>query len=169
MCVYHIKYHNIIHHIKYEAQLMFISSSQVHTEKSYRSLIKSNPNQIVLTIFRLIWNSKRTRSFAVPNQSENGKYNVISVWFNKISKKMSLCALAFFVSSRPQGSRLLEYQGLESGPLKRLSTTLLWCTGSFMGNYNWAYTRGTSLSGGCAPNLYWIFTDSSPTEACEVT
>ena len=24
-------------------------------------------------------------SFAVPNQSENGKYNLISVWFNKIS------------------------------------------------------------------------------------
>ena len=24
--------------------------------------------------------------FAVPNQSENGKYNLISVWFNKISK-----------------------------------------------------------------------------------
>ena len=28
--------------------------------------------------------------FAVPNQAENGKYNLISVWFNKISKKI-LC------------------------------------------------------------------------------
>ena len=27
------------------------------------------------------------RPFAVPNQSENGKYNLISVWFNNISKR----------------------------------------------------------------------------------
>ena len=50
------------------------------TQKSFRNLIKSNRNQIVFTIFRLIWNQTDVR--LVPNQSANGKYNLISVWFN---------------------------------------------------------------------------------------
>ena len=60
---------------------------ELNTEKYFRNLIKSNRNQIVFTIFRLIWNSKRTLSACVPNQSENGKYNLISVRLNKISKR----------------------------------------------------------------------------------
>ena len=36
----------------------------LHTEKTFRNLIESNRNKIVITIFRLIW-----------NQTENGKYN----------------------------------------------------------------------------------------------
>ena len=43
----------------------------VRTEKSFSNLIKSNRNQIVITIFS--------------NPSENSKYNLISVWLNKIS------------------------------------------------------------------------------------
>ena len=39
---------------------------------------------------RLIWNRKRTCPFAVLNQLDNGKYNLISDWFDKISKKF-LC------------------------------------------------------------------------------
>ena len=57
----------------------------IHTEKSFRNLIKSNRNQILFTIFQLSWNQKKVR--LVPNQSENGKYNLILVWFNKISKR----------------------------------------------------------------------------------
>ena len=34
----------------------------LHTEKSFRNLIKSNRNQIRITMHRLIWNSKRTES-----------------------------------------------------------------------------------------------------------
>ena len=49
----------------------------MHTEKSFRNLIKSNWNQIVLTIFRLICSQTDVR--LVPNQSENGKFNLISV------------------------------------------------------------------------------------------
>ena len=60
-----------------------------YTEKSFRNLINSNWNQIVYTIFRLIWNQTDFR--LVTNQSKNGKYNLISVWFNKIPKKISLC------------------------------------------------------------------------------
>ena len=55
-----------------------------HAEKSLRNLIKSNRSQIVYTIFRLIWNKTDIR--LVPNQMENGKYNLILVWFKKIWK-----------------------------------------------------------------------------------
>ena len=49
----------------------------LHTEKSFRNLIKSTRNQIVFTIFRLIWNQKDVR--LVPNKLENSKYNLILV------------------------------------------------------------------------------------------
>ena len=55
----------------------------IHTEKSFQNLIKLNWNQIVFTIFRLIWNQMNDR--LVPNHSENGSYNLILVWFKKIS------------------------------------------------------------------------------------
>ena len=68
--------------------------TQAHTEKSFRNLIKSNRNQIVFTIFRLIRHQTDVR--LVSNLSENGNYNLISVWFNKISlcvsKRMDLPA-----------------------------------------------------------------------------
>ena len=48
---------------------------RTHTGKSFRNLIKSNRNQILYTIFQLIWNQTDVR--LVPNQSENGKYNLI--------------------------------------------------------------------------------------------
>ena len=51
-----------------------------------QNLVKSNRNQIVFTFFRQIWNQTDVR--LVPNQSENGKYNLISVKFNKVSKKI---------------------------------------------------------------------------------
>ena len=50
----------------YKQQLLlfqpFSSHPTPHAEKSFRNLIKPNRNQIVFTIFRLIWNSKRTLS-----------------------------------------------------------------------------------------------------------
>ena len=45
-------------------------------EKSFRNLIKSTRNQIVCTIFRLIWIQTDVR--LDPIQSENGKYILIS-------------------------------------------------------------------------------------------
>ena len=53
------------------------------TEKFFRSLIKSTWYRIVFTIFQLIWIQADVR--LDQNQSEIGKYNLISVWFNKIS------------------------------------------------------------------------------------
>ena len=55
----------------------------LHMEKYFRKLIKSNRNQIVYTIFQLIWN--QTDVCFVPNQSEGGEYNLIPVLFNEIS------------------------------------------------------------------------------------
>ena len=48
----------------------------IHTEKSFRNLIESTRNQIVFTILKLIWIQTDVR--LDPNQSENGKYNLIS-------------------------------------------------------------------------------------------
>ena len=62
--------------------------NRLHTEKSFWNLIKSTRNQIVFAIFRLIWSQTDVR--LVPNQSENGKYDLISVWFIMISKRF-LC------------------------------------------------------------------------------
>ena len=53
-------------------------------ENIFPNLIKSNRNQIVFTIFRLIWN--QTNVCLDPNLWENGEYNLISGWFNKIQK-----------------------------------------------------------------------------------
>ena len=54
---------------------LIMDSTLVRTEKSFRNLIYSNRNQIVFTIFRLIW--KQMDVSLVSNQSENGKYNLI--------------------------------------------------------------------------------------------
>ena len=61
------------------------SSPKVPTEKSLRNLIESTRNHIVFTIFQFIWSQTHVR--LVPNQSENGIYNLIWVSFNKISKR----------------------------------------------------------------------------------
>ena len=52
--------------------------------RGVQNLIKSNRNQIVITIFRLIWIQMDV--CLVPNESENSKYNLISGLFIKISK-----------------------------------------------------------------------------------
>ena len=51
---------------------------RVHTEKSFRNLIKSNQIQIVFTIVRLIWRNQTDVRLVPQNQSEDGKYNLIS-------------------------------------------------------------------------------------------
>ena len=68
------------------------SELQIHSRRTFffRNLIKSTRNQIVFTILRSLWiqtNAVRLH----PNRSENGKYNLISGWFNKISRKKILC------------------------------------------------------------------------------
>ena len=45
------------------------------SEKSFQVLIKLSRNQIVFTIFQLIWNQMDPVRM-VPNQSENGKYYI---------------------------------------------------------------------------------------------
>ena len=49
----------------------------IHTEKYFRNLLISNQNLSVFTITQLICNQTEVR--LVSNQSEYGKYNLISV------------------------------------------------------------------------------------------
>ena len=51
----------------------------VHTEKSFRNVIKSNRNQIVFTIFRLIWNQTEEWGFKYGSKSIGKMVNTI--WF----------------------------------------------------------------------------------------
>ena len=60
----------------------------LHSEKSFRNFVESYQNQIVFINFRLFW--YQTGVHLVPNQLENGKYNLISVRFDMISKRF-LC------------------------------------------------------------------------------
>ena len=58
-----------------------------------RSYINSERKNVWITShLRLIWN--QTDVQLIPNESENGRYNLISVWINTISKRF-LCALDF--------------------------------------------------------------------------
>ena len=65
--------------------MMWSTINYIHQLNSdtHREIL--NQNQIVLIIFRLIWN--QTDVHLVQNQWKNGKYNLISLWFNKISKR----------------------------------------------------------------------------------
>ena len=63
----------------------FTKAGSQKNRYTQRNLIESTRNQIVFNIFRLIW--YQTDVQLVPNQSENSKYNLISGWFNKTSKR----------------------------------------------------------------------------------
>ena len=67
--------------------------SSLHTQRNiFEIFVKPHRNHIVITILRLIsflvdpFSANRHCPFAVPNQSENGKYYLISVLFNQIWK-----------------------------------------------------------------------------------
>ena len=93
------KYDKICHH------LIFFGS---HAEKSFLNLIKSNRNHIVFTILRSIWNQTDVR--LIPNQLEDSKYNLISVWLNKIWK------IFVSVHIHPRRARKSLSLGLRSSP-----------------------------------------------------
>ena len=87
-------------------------SSPAHTEKYFLNLVELTRNQIVFTIFRLIWIQTGFR--LDPNQSENGKYNLISGWFNNIwnyfsvstCKQRLIYAVCLLRSAKQTQSRL---------------------------------------------------------------
>ena len=80
----------------YALNLLFFCFLEIffqREEKYIQNRFKSNRNQILFTTFRWIWNQTGVR--LVPNLSENGTYNLISVWFNNISKRF-LCVYPVF-------------------------------------------------------------------------
>ena len=86
----------------------------VHTEKSFRNLIKSTRNQIVFTMHRLIWNSKRTSVWFQLNRKM-----VNTIWFRfdliifRKNFKISHQRTQFF--SFPQWTLSSHHQGAETG------------------------------------------------------
>ena len=63
-----------VRHLKWSAFLFVVY--RVHTEKYFQNLIRSNRNEIVFTIFRLIWNTNGHVRLD-PNHLKDGKYNLI--------------------------------------------------------------------------------------------
>ena len=57
----------IYHHALLPFNFLENENVILHTGKYFRKIIKSNQNQIVFTIFLLIWNSKRTLSVCCSN------------------------------------------------------------------------------------------------------
>ena len=80
-----IKNLKIVHGLGQVCNVLILVSTR---REFFFEIIKSNLNKIAYTILWFIWNQTDVR--LVPNQSENGKYNLISAWFNKISKRF-LC------------------------------------------------------------------------------
>ena len=99
-CIYNTTNRNLQHVLAYYRQLYVYGQP----EKSFLNLVKLNRNRIVFTIFWLIWRQTEVRW--VPNQSENCKYNLISVWFNKIPKRFlyvhsrNSCTVELILSKR---------------------------------------------------------------------
>ena len=78
----------------------FLRSNYANTapNEMIRNLVKLNRKQIVFTILRVFWNQMDVR--LVINQLENGKYSLISVWFDKISKRfLCVCGWASVIST----------------------------------------------------------------------
>ena len=65
---------------------------KVNTEKTFQNLSISTRIRLYFPFFRLIWIQTDVR--LDPNQSENGKHNLISGWFNQILKRFPyMCAV----------------------------------------------------------------------------
>jgi len=107
--------------------------SPVRTQRNFFEILSTQTQ----SIFWLIWSSKRTRPFDVSNQSVHGKYNLISVWFSKISK-IFLCVNCKKVNWLPVRLASLGIMGVQSKvPLKPLNKspkslfyglTWVWCS-----------------------------------------
>ena len=82
---------------------------------------------------RLIWNQTDIR--LIPNQSENGKYNLISGWCNKISQCVRTSCV-ILISPKPQGAEHTDSGTPPSGPLLSWSSEVLKRTLSCVGYGN---------------------------------
>ena len=84
-------------------EFFFYDWYNMHTEKPFPNLIKSNRNQIVFTIF-LDWfgTANGQFPFAVPNQSRK---IVNTIWFRvdlmRIRKGFPVCSLEILANARP--------------------------------------------------------------------
>ena len=96
----------------------------IHTEKYFWNFIKSNRNQIVFTIFRLNWNSKRSVRFKINQKMVN------TIWFRfdlikfrndfsvyMYTSEQVLYVYMIFIQSEIRASRFFDNKtNIHSGP-----------------------------------------------------
>ena len=147
-----------------------VAQAVMHTQRNIFDILLNQPKirLYLLTIFRLICILTNVR--LIPNQSENGKYNLISGWFNKTSKRFR-CVYEWSPDWRrfrilelvPEFLESFELEFSSLGhfffhwrdPLQPLGTLLPWCKSCFVG---WAlyqdliWPRDDSPSAGYRPN-----------------
>ena len=74
-----------------ERKLCFLSTWKNYAQRNlFEILIDQIEIRLYLPFFDWFGTANGQCPFAIPNQSGNGKYNQISVWFDKISKRF-LC------------------------------------------------------------------------------
>ena len=69
-----------------------VETDHTHRENLFKILLNQTAIRLYLPFSDRFWN--QTDFCLVPNQLENGKYNLISVWFSNISK-IFLCVYSF--------------------------------------------------------------------------
>ena len=65
---------------------------RLYTQRNIFEILLNQPEISFYLPFSDWFETKQTLSFCVPNQLEKGKYNLISVWFNKVPRRF-LCVL----------------------------------------------------------------------------
>ena len=68
--------------VSVERHQCFFFCSQGYTPRHFSEILS---NQAEIRLYSSFFDSFGTNAFAILNQSKNGKYNLISVWFTKIS------------------------------------------------------------------------------------
>ena len=95
--------------------------------------------------------------FAVPNQSENGEYNLISVWFNKILKKFLHVWVTFSSPCRALKNKIkLFQQNFFRGNRKLDQTKWIRRNGYFgnFGNCVFQWLTGTPVAVRCDASFW---------------
>ena len=129
ICTYIYIYMYIVLYLKV-LQTINHNSTARHAGEYFPNLAKSNWNQIVFTVFRLIWNRKRTLSvccFQIKRKMVN------TIWFQfdlvRFRKDFSVCG-----NNSPQLSdKLPPLEVMVNLTLKPLNIILLWCCRGFRG------------------------------------
>ena len=146
--------------------LFFWKYRYIHTENFFPNLIKWTQNQIVFTIFRLIWNQMDVRlvpnylvPLAVPNKSEYCTEYCSVLWLYCCGVVLRARKLAVRSASSATTVLRLQQNSLgdtnssrhhvgSEGPLTPSYITAVWCSGGFRGPQLREKTKEENKNGG---------------------